>query len=528
MLEKINKLLARKQYVWIILGFIVVIGIFFRTYNFHDWLPFNMDQGRDAILIGGVINGTKSIPLLGPEAGGTDFYLGPMPYYFQILSAKIFGNSPDKMAYPDLFSSILCIPLFFFFLRKYFNIKISITLTALLSVSTYAIVVSRFAWNPNSTPFWTILGFYAVHNTISQKNNHQMLWSIVAGLAIGIGVQLHTTFLLFFPITTIIIFVSLFIRKINFFKYFLIILTVSLCLNIPQFISEYQTSGHNTIEFFKGLRDKPNNHITLGDNILRDSACWIESGISIISGYEISSSCEINIKDTSFLKLLLFTLGMIFIFGGIFLGARYLYQEKDWDKKYFLIIIFLYLGIAYLIYIPLAYTLSTRYFVMLIFFPFIFLGFWMNFLAQKSHKIYIYFLFILILSLMISNLYFTYNSFVEFIDYENGRSNGIANVILKEMEGVSNFIISNSTGEKEVYITGNKRYLFKTFNSIKFLVEKSGIKISQINKSSTAVHGNIFHLHTLRKMKELSKGKISSLDFASYGRFSIYMTRNKQ
>ena len=82
--------------------------------------------------------------LLGPKAGGTQFRLGPVFYYFEIVSAKIFGNAPDKMAYPDLFTGILCIPLLFFFLRKYFEKYAVLSLTAIFAVSTYAIFYARF------------------------------------------------------------------------------------------------------------------------------------------------------------------------------------------------------------------------------------------------------------------------------------------------------------------------------------------------------------------------------------------------
>ncbi|MFZ2226655.1 MAG: glycosyltransferase family 39 protein [Candidatus Moraniibacteriota bacterium] len=526
MLEKINKFLACKKYLWIVLIAITVIGIFFRTYNFHDWLPFNMDQGRDAILIGSVANGTRPLPLLGPEAGGTDFYLGPMPYYFQIISVKLFGNSPDKMAYPDLFSSILCIPLLFFFLRKYFNLKISLALTTLFSLSTYAITISRFAWNPNSTPFWTILGFYGILNVLSQKNTSRLFWAIIAGLAIGVGVQLHTTFLLFFPLTTIVLFAILFARKINLLKYFFIILAVSLILNIPQFIGEYRTHGHNTAEFFKGIQNKPVHTTSLSKNIMRNSSCWIESGIVILSGYEISGACEISTRD-NLVDLGLFVIGIVFTFGGILLGIRYLRQEKDEDKKYFLTIIFLYLAVAYLIYIPLAQTLSTRYFVMLIFFPFIFLGLWIKFLAEKLSKNAAYFLLIFLLLLFTTNSYFNWKAFNTFSNYEKGNESNIGNVTLKEMEGISQFIISNSAGEKEVYLTGNKRYLFKSINSIRFLVEKSGTKLIEIDSTGEdTTRGKIFRLHTANKEKELSK-KIPAIQYVSAGRFLVYLSPSK-
>ena len=144
------------NYVLILTG-IILLGIFLRTYHFHDWLRFNADQSRDAGVVSDFVEGKSGLPLLGPKAGGTEFKLGGAFYYLQITSAKIFGDAPDKMAYPDLLASILAIPLLFLFLKRAFNENIALVLTGVLSVSIFAIKYARFAWNPNSAPFYCLL-----------------------------------------------------------------------------------------------------------------------------------------------------------------------------------------------------------------------------------------------------------------------------------------------------------------------------------------------------------------------------------
>ena len=143
--EKIKKI---PTFVWI-LAVIILVGIFLRAYNFHDWLEFRNDQSRDAFLVRDVIDGNLAWPLLGPKMSFTGtlynsdeanaFHLGPMYYYFQIISAKIFGDYPDKLAYPDLLFSILSIPLLYFFLNIYFSRKLSLSLTGLYAISDYFI-----------------------------------------------------------------------------------------------------------------------------------------------------------------------------------------------------------------------------------------------------------------------------------------------------------------------------------------------------------------------------------------------------
>src|SRR5512146_3127228 len=99
---------VKKNYRAIIFGVVIIAAIFLRTYHFHDWLYFKMDQARDAMLVNEAYqNGPGNLPLLGPKAGGTKANVGPAFYYFQYLSTVIFhSNQPDVMAYSDLLFSI--------------------------------------------------------------------------------------------------------------------------------------------------------------------------------------------------------------------------------------------------------------------------------------------------------------------------------------------------------------------------------------------------------------------------------------
>jgi len=116
---------------------VVFIGIFFRIYKFEDWMIFKGDSFRDAILISHAYNeGPASLPLLGPKAGGTILRTGPVFYYLEYLSTLFFqSTSAPIFAYPILLFSLLSIPLFYFFSRKFFDRNWSMVLTSLFSVS---------------------------------------------------------------------------------------------------------------------------------------------------------------------------------------------------------------------------------------------------------------------------------------------------------------------------------------------------------------------------------------------------------
>ena len=105
--ELLKKLTKKIQAQWIFFS-LIMIGIFLRTYHFQQLIVFASDQFRDLELVKSVVNGHNTWPLLGPDmTGGQGFRLGPIYYYFQIISAKVFGVSPISQAYPDLFFSVL-------------------------------------------------------------------------------------------------------------------------------------------------------------------------------------------------------------------------------------------------------------------------------------------------------------------------------------------------------------------------------------------------------------------------------------
>ena len=187
--------IAHKKYVFAAaLALVFVVGIFLRTYNLEDWLFFQGDQARDAFLVSKAVeNGPGYLPLLGPKAGGTFLRLGPIFYYFEYLSASIFGTStPAVFAYPDLFFSILTLGLMYLFLKELFSKNWALALTLGYSVCYFAIQYSRFAWNPNSLPFFNLLFFYALFKFFNaEQRKWKIVWSVAIGIAYSVASQLH-------------------------------------------------------------------------------------------------------------------------------------------------------------------------------------------------------------------------------------------------------------------------------------------------------------------------------------------------
>ena len=341
--EITKKIYAKFPARFWILGGILLLGIFLRTYHFREWLYFYPDQARDATLADNVISGKSSWPLLGPIAASTQFKLGSIYYYFQITSAEIFGSSPWSLAYPDFLFAILSIPLLYIFLRRALNTNLSLALTGLYSVSFYVIHYSRFAWNPNSIPFFVILFLLSLNEFLFAKGKTHWGWIFLIGIAFGVGVQLHTVLLVLLPLVSLLAFAYTMLFDRRSWKKWVVILLVALALNAGQLISEAETNFQNTKYFFSDLDNRsPHESNGLMKNIALDAICHAQANVLFVSSLENNSTCDSfsyfsydHNAPSYVLTIASISFGSVLFLFGYGLLVYYTLKEKDKRKKYF-------------------------------------------------------------------------------------------------------------------------------------------------------------------------------------------------
>lgn len=242
------------KYPSFILIAILFIGIGLRTIHHSDWLVFKSDQARDALLMEQAMNdGFSSLPLLGSEAGSTGFRLGPISYYFQYISGKLFGGTAESFAYPDLLFGILTLPLLFLLLRRFLSIPVSLWLTTLASVSLLFVTFSRFAWNPNSLPFFTSIFAVLFLNAIEKQGKNRRWLLIASAVSLGIIAQLHLVAILGLGIGLILF--QFFSKELSFGEIILCVVIVMM-LHTPLFIYEWRTGASNTKMFLTATTDE--------------------------------------------------------------------------------------------------------------------------------------------------------------------------------------------------------------------------------------------------------------------------------
>lgn len=447
----------------------IMMGAFIvRAYNHEPWLYFKMDQARDAFLIANAVeNGPGELPLLGPRAGATELEhgflnLGPIFYYFQYLSGVIFhSTAPEVFSYPDLFFSIAVLPLLYVFCRLYFKKYISLIIVTLYAFSFLIIQYSRFAWNPNSLPFFAILSFLALLKMMNTENEKaKRWWTVLWATGLAVGSQLHFVgFFCLVGVSGLTIFfhydlwkmknIKDIFKKVNSKRIFILasfFLTTFLFFYIPVIISDVIKSGENAHNFVAALSSKPTKD-TSGEKFIRNISEQIEQYTLITTGYVYPKKLPLEGYLAS-----IFTLA-IFIFG-IGLAIRKIRRDTETLRQDFLKLLLFWFGVFFTICIPLAFQIRPRFFIFTFAVPFLFLGLVFEFLEEKRIKYYHYVIAGLATVVFLANAYSTRAWFFE---QEKSQIDDIKvrrTLILKTKDGVTLGELERATD----YIYENRRF----------------------------------------------------------------------
>ncbi len=542
----VSRIRAVPKYFWVLLA-IMIVGVFCRTYQFHDWLRFSPDEARDATYISDAITGKAPLPALGPQAGNTQFYLGPLYYQAEYVSALVFGNAPDKIAYFDLIFSILSIPMLFLFLRKYFSVRMSLFLSALLSVSLFAIQISRFASNPNTIPFFTLLFLYGLLGLADNGKAGKYRSAISVGVGMGVGIQLHTLLFLIMPLTAVGMCVYLLVKKNLTWQIFVVVLSFFLLMNYGQISYELRTGGANSSQLFRGAGSESSvQGNTLLRNISLITSCQMQANTHIIFSainvqecggmFNIAKSFKINrlvpagatVNGVLFIAEMIATL--LFSIGGYVLAIRALRKEPREEKRTFLGLILFYNFISFIVLVPVASQIEVRYFSILFFIPFILLGLWLDTCAGKKMKairlgaadvlVMVMFLFVNVSVLIVSAR-----------PYVDKSASSVDDSILGEAESMVAFLIANTDSLGTVHIDGSTMYLKRFLKPFDYIAKRSGSVVVRPGNKEPFVSGTrFFYIDGIKSRPYMIGDKVDGnaiLGYERFGRIMIYTLMKK-
>jgi len=338
---------AKHKWELLAVTLICAVGFFLRAYNFGPWLHFEVDQTWDYTIVShAVTGGIGNLPLLGPTAGGgRALRLGPAFYYMEYVSALVFGNTPVGHAMLVLVLSLLILPLFYLFIRRYFSVPVSLGLLAVASTSLYFIIYSRFSWSPNVLSFFILLSFFALLKSVSEGEKHPRTWFLIMAACVAITTQIH--FNAFFVVPAIII-TFLFIKRPHFdWKTWLAAFGIVFVIYFPVLANELKTHGEDTKFFFKKV-DTPGSHPhtffeKISENVQYDAFEYflIISGNDQINSQRPDASrlglaCERDCVSAS--RVPIRTLALLSFFAGTILLIVRLAKEPSGKRKDFLIL----------------------------------------------------------------------------------------------------------------------------------------------------------------------------------------------
>jgi len=165
----------------------IAVGIFLRFFRLEAFTTFLGDQGRDAIIIKRIVT-FEHFPAIGAPTSVGQVYLGPFYYYFIAPWLFLFGFEPVGLAFGVAFFSSVYLLVNHLVVGEIIDKKTALISTFLLALSAVMVEFSRFSWNPNLLPFFSLLTAYFFVKALQKR---KILYFILSGACLSFSVQLH-------------------------------------------------------------------------------------------------------------------------------------------------------------------------------------------------------------------------------------------------------------------------------------------------------------------------------------------------
>ena len=154
----------KKVWGYLLLGLILALGIWLRTYNLPERYGFGWDQQDDAVKVMKMVN-RESFTLIGPRVAGPNSFFVPAWHYYFLVPFYYLGNgSPWSGLAASLFVGMGTVLGYYFTAKKLWGEKVG-----LLAAWGGTLAFSIVSWNVMYTPVLTILVFYLGNRMFEDK-----------------------------------------------------------------------------------------------------------------------------------------------------------------------------------------------------------------------------------------------------------------------------------------------------------------------------------------------------------------------
>jgi len=247
MLKQFSLKILKKPPVLALFIILILLSAFFRFYRLGPLTTFLDDQGRDVLKAAGILK-EGNIPFIGPMASIGNLYLGPIYYWVITPFLWLWHFNPVGPVILVALLGLITNLILFLFVFKYFDLFSAFLVSFLYALSPLVLQNSRFSWNPNPMPLFSLLWFWLLIAFLKQGKGKFLFW---AGFCLGVLIQLHyvTGILFIFTLTVYFYWLILSRKKISLIgriKPFLFLIVGVILPLIPFILFEIKNCFINT------------------------------------------------------------------------------------------------------------------------------------------------------------------------------------------------------------------------------------------------------------------------------------------
>lgn len=166
----------------LIIGFIVILAIFVRTFRLETNSHFLADEARDLAAIHQIYV-DKKLTLVGPISDDQSHVFSSLTYYLLLPFAFIYNFQPLGTVVGAVFWGLLTFAILWFLAVK-INHRSLIPAGILAALWLPLVTTSRWPWNPNFVPLWISL-------SILLQLYHSRKSNFFSGLSAGLAFHQH-------------------------------------------------------------------------------------------------------------------------------------------------------------------------------------------------------------------------------------------------------------------------------------------------------------------------------------------------
>lgn len=216
---------------------IILLGIFFRTYNFSKGFSFAHDQDLYSWIARDIVV-NKHLRLAGQITSVDGVFIGPAYYYLMALTYALFDMNPLSAGLPLTIIGVINIVSIYWIFKRFFGQKVGIIGAFIEAISFGMAIFDRWSVPTQPTILWCIWFLFIIFEFSRGRLKHLWLYAVLVGFLWNV----HIALLPILPIPIVVYFLSEGKFKKKFqnikIKQILLALVIFIVVNSPFFIFE--------------------------------------------------------------------------------------------------------------------------------------------------------------------------------------------------------------------------------------------------------------------------------------------------